>query len=242
MTRVLVLLALAALAAAGYALRQPQALWAVVQLCALDARLTGSAFPCLEAGPEAVVLRPFRAPDLILVPTRKILGVEDEALQSPQAPNYFAAAWRARRWLGPTDWDAVAVVVNPAVARSQAQLHLHIGCLHPEIRAALSRAAPSAREDAWAPLPEIVPHIAFWGRRVAKAELDAVEPFRAAAEALSAKTADRAKMTLGVAGVRVGGAEQLLIFVSYAGAPHSWWPVAAENMVDTNCPKSAPQP
>ena len=37
--------------------------------------------------------------DTILAPTRRITGVEDPFLQSPEAPNYFDAAWRARTFL-----------------------------------------------------------------------------------------------------------------------------------------------
>jgi len=228
-------LALAAtVGGAGFALRQ-QALWAVTRACVADFSATGAAFPCLAVEADAVLIRPFWTPDLILVPTRKLIGVEDPFLQSPEAPPYFAAAWAARASLRSAEWEDVALVVNPAVARSQAQLHIHIGCLRPAIREALARVGPQAPTDAWAPLPEIVPHIVFWGRRVAKADLDGVAPFREAAQALADRAPDRARLTIAVAGLRVEGARQFLLLASYAGAPHSWWPVSAENMVDTRC-------
>jgi CDP-diacylglycerol pyrophosphatase len=83
-----------------------QALWQAVRGCVLDFKLTGVAFPCLfidlTAGEELgyVVLRaPFGPPDTVLVPTRRVIGVEDPWLQSPNSPNYFDAAWRARPYL-----------------------------------------------------------------------------------------------------------------------------------------------
>ena len=61
-----------------------QALWEVVRACLANYELTGMAFPCLEVnltgGVEQgyVVLRPpFGAPDTILTPTRRIVGIED---------------------------------------------------------------------------------------------------------------------------------------------------------------------
>jgi CDP-diacylglycerol pyrophosphatase len=223
-----------------------RALWQVVKACIADYQLTGVAFPCrqidLVGGAErgSLVLQPPLLNDMIVVPTRPLVGIEDAFLQSPDAPNYFAAAWRARSLLAPPggrepDWDDVGLAVNPAMVRSQDQLHIHVGCLHPSVKRAIARIAPEVPTISWVKLPDIVPHIAFWGTRVAKSTLDGVEPFRMAAEALSGRVTERGKLTLMVAGVRVSGADQFLILASYAGAPHSWWPVAAENLVDTSC-------
>ena len=43
-------------------------------------------------------------------------------------------------------------------------------------------------------------------------------------------------MTIMVADVRVEGDDDFVILASYAGAPHSWWPVGAENLLDWKCP------
>ena len=96
------------------------ALWQVVRACVADYKLTGAPFPCLEvdlsAGEERgdVVLRPPLLHDTILAPTRKIVGIEDPFLQSPEAPNYFDAAWRARSFLkGPDGQGARARCGRP---------------------------------------------------------------------------------------------------------------------------------
>jgi CDP-diacylglycerol pyrophosphatase len=224
-----------------------RALWQVVRACVANAELLGAPFPCrradLAGGRErgSVVVQPPLFNDMIVVPTRRLVGVEDDFLQSPDAPNYFAAAWQARSLLmSPSGrrpgWDEVGLVVNPVMVRSQDQLHIHVGCLLPDVQRALAILAPQVPVATWVKLPEVVPHIAFWGTRVAQTTLETIQPFRLAAEALSDRVTDRGKLTLVVAGVRVSGADQFMILASYAGAPHSWWAVGADSLIDTRCP------
>ena len=216
------------------------ALWQVVRACVADYRLTGSPLPCLEvdlAGGEErghVVLRPPLSDDTVLVPTRRVVGVEDPFLQSPKAPNYFDAAWRARTFLKGADGrmperDAIALIVNSAVVRVQDQLHIHVGCLLPSARLALAAAAPKVPIGEWAPIGAVVPHTMFWGLRIPGTDLPNVNPFRLAAEALAGR-AQRRDMTIAVAGVRVGGDDQFLVLASYARAPGAWWPVGDGNL------------
>ena len=71
------------------------ALWSVIQACVADFKLTGAPFPCLKVdladGEERgyVVLRPPLLHDLILAPTRKIVGIEDPFLQSRGGAELF---------------------------------------------------------------------------------------------------------------------------------------------------------
>ena len=115
---------------AAYAMElHRMALWQVVRACVADYKLTGTPFPCLEVDLSAgeargtVVLRPPLLEDTVLAPTRRIKGIEDPFLQSPEAPNYFDAAWRARTFLKSADGqaperDAIALFVNSAVVRT----------------------------------------------------------------------------------------------------------------------------
>ena len=155
--------------------------------------------------------------------------------------NYFDAAWGARSFLKGADGraperDAVALVVNSAVVRTQDQLHIHVGCLLPRVRRALAAAAPEVPIGEWAPIGTVVPHQMFWGTRIQGADLSDVEPFRLAAEALADKVKDRGIVMMMVAGVRVGGADEFLILASYAGAPGAWGPVGADSLLDSKCP------
>jgi CDP-diacylglycerol pyrophosphatase len=82
-------------------------LWFVVHdLCLPAYRSIGVAFPCAEVNIANgldrgfVVLRaPSSAAHVIVVPTARIDGIESPALQSENAPNYWAAAWDARRFV-----------------------------------------------------------------------------------------------------------------------------------------------
>jgi CDP-diacylglycerol pyrophosphatase len=217
------------------------ALWQVVRACVATYTLTGSPFPCLEvdlAGGEAtgsVVVRPPFSEDTIVSPTRRITGVEDPFLQSPEAPNYFDAAWRARRFLD-TDGqapgrDAIALFVNSARVRTQDQLHIHVGCLNSYARRTLAAAAPAIPLGEWARIGPVVPHTMFWGYRLADSDLANVNPFRLAAKELGDKMNGPGDLTVVVAGVRVGDDDQFLILASYARAPHAWWPVGADDLL-----------
>jgi CDP-diacylglycerol pyrophosphatase len=221
------------------------ALWQVVQGCVADFKLTGAPFPCLEvnlAGGEArgdVVLRPPLTHDMILAPTLEIVGLEDPFLQSPYAPNYFDAAWRARSLLKGAggrrpDRDEVALVVNSAFVRTQDQLHIHVGCLRASLQRAIAAAAPHVPIGEWEQLRAIVPHRTFWGTRVDGTDLADVDPFRLAVRALADKVTDLRKAMIMVAGVRVAGEDGFLILATYAGAPLSW-PVGADDVFEPRC-------
>jgi CDP-diacylglycerol pyrophosphatase len=244
-----------ALAAAGLALTMSAAfavasdraaLWQVVRSCVADKRLTGLPFPCLAVdltGGEArghVVLRPPWANDMILTPTRQSVGIEDPFLQSPEAPNYFAEAWRTRTMIATTNdrppaRDQVALVVNSRPVRGQDQLHIHIGCLVPEAARFLAGAAAKLPPDQWRLIGPVVPHQPFWALRVRSAELAGVEPFRLVRAELGGAVRDPADLVIAVVGATVMGNDEFLILASYNRAPGSWWPVGAENLIDQRC-------
>jgi CDP-diacylglycerol pyrophosphatase len=237
-------LALAA-AAAFAVLKDRQALRRITQACVFDAHWTGSPFPCLkvepsEGGGGAVI---FRAPlihDTVLVPTRKIAGVEDPFLASSAAPNFFAEAWRTRSIVRTPDGaapahDRLLLVVNSAVVRTQDQLHIHIGCLNPAARKSLAAAAPLLPIGGWRFVSSVVPHQPFWVLRLGRADLDGADPFRLVFEAFEGVVADPGQLTVAVAGATVAGEDDLLILASYPLAPGSWWPVGAGDVLDTRC-------
>jgi CDP-diacylglycerol pyrophosphatase len=228
---------------AAYAMElHRMALWQVVRACVADYKLTGAPFPCLEVnltggeGQGHVVLRPPLSEDTLLTPTRRIKGVEDPFLQSPEAPNYFDEAWRARRFLkdangAEPERDEIALFVNSAVVRTQDQLHIHVGCLVPYARRTLAAVAPEMPMGQWTQIGPVVPHTMFWGYRIAGDELANVNPFRLASEELGDKTSGPGDLTVVVVGVSVESDDQFLILASYAKAPHAWWPVGDGNLL-----------
>ena len=197
-------IALTAFATWAFALDR-QALWSVVSACVADHKLTGAPFPCLKvdlaAGEDrgyVVLYAPFEH-DTILAPTRKIVGVEDPFLQSSAAPDYFADAWEVWSQLngerGGSPDRRFALVVNSAVARSQDQLHIHMGCLAPSARRALEAATPRLTVGEWSPIGPLVPHQPFWAFRTGTADLGRLDPFRLAAGGFADRVHNLALLT-----------------------------------------------
>ena len=237
----LALTACAALAVAS----DRDALWRVVRACAADARLTGLPFPCLsvdlkDGGRGHVVLRPPWTNDMILAPTRRIVGLEDPFLESPEAPNYFAEAWRARDLIATVNGrrparGQIALIANSRAVRVQDQLHIHIGCLLPQARRVVAEAAQSLPPDTWRLIGPVIPHQPMFAMRVQSADLDGVDPFRLAHAAFDASARDPADLMIGVVGAEVSGQDEFVILASFPHLPHSWWPVGAEELTDRRC-------
>ena len=112
-------------------------------------------WPCTAITAEAALLKDIRGQgQYLLIPTARVTGIEDPALLAPGAPNLFAEAWRARGLVGLAlgrglPRDAVGLAINAAIRRSQDQLHIHLDCLRPDLRAGLAAATIGA---GWAPL------------------------------------------------------------------------------------------
>jgi CDP-diacylglycerol pyrophosphatase len=164
--------------------------------------------PCLRIeAPEFAVLADRKGgAHLLLIATRTITGIEDPALLAAAAPNYFAAAWRARDRLAAAAGhalarDAIGLAINSALARGQDQLHIHIECLRPRLQQALRAAAATARlGDRWSALPgKEFPYQAI---RLRGADLDGVNPFALLADGQPGARANMAAYTLIVAGAQ----------------------------------------
>jgi CDP-diacylglycerol pyrophosphatase len=129
----------------------PNALWDVVHgLCATDKRLIGGPAPCMSVNRKdgwAVVPDLGRRTQVLLVPTQRIPGIESPVLLEDGKPNYWQAAWDARRYFErrvgrSVPREDVALAINSVVSRSQSQLHIHVDCVRADVRAALE-----ARQD-----------------------------------------------------------------------------------------------
>jgi CDP-diacylglycerol pyrophosphatase len=228
--------------------RRHDGLWKVVQTCLANHGLTGAAFPCLGVnlsdGYERgyVVLRPpFGKPDLILAPTRKIVGVEDPSLQTSEAPNYFEDAWNARAFLPnrrqrPLAHDDVGLAVNSRYTRTQDQLHIHIGCLYRREKQALQALAPMLPDDRWIRIGRPMHGLGFSGRRVAEETLAGVNPFRLAAEGLAGQTGDLSQLMIIVAGVQLAdGRDGFVLLASRDDPNNTIDDFSADDLLDFSC-------
>ena len=153
--------ALAAILAFWPALKR-RGLWAVVNLCVADHRVTGLAWPCLSVettpgGREIVVLQaPLEPGHILVVPTQRIAGLESPELAGEPGIDYLEAAWGLRDRAaahvgGGGSWADFGIVINGPWQRTQKQLHVHVECLFPRAASALAsmRTIPTA---SWVPL------------------------------------------------------------------------------------------
>jgi CDP-diacylglycerol pyrophosphatase len=211
------------------------ALWEVERLCIYDKTKTGSPYPCLEVnladGRERgyiVLTPPIGRPDTILAPTRQIVGLEDPQLLAPDAPNYFALAWAARRWIAPASADErVALAVNSRLSRSQDQLHVHIGCLNADFTARLSKAV-GPKTGAWFQSADLAPGLELWTYRTGAKDWSGLQPFpllkQLVGDAVSMK-----RTTLAVAQMKAE-----FVVIALRSRPGGWY-ADAEDMLDKRC-------
>lgn len=119
------------------------ALWRIVQRCAR----TPDHAPCtLYAPREGFVLFKVRAGkgQYLLLPTRQLHGIEEDALLKAETPNYLQAAWRHRALVSRAYGfsipdDRLSLAINSRTIRSQEQLHVHMDCLRSDVRQILAR-------------------------------------------------------------------------------------------------------
>jgi CDP-diacylglycerol pyrophosphatase len=172
---------------------------------------------------------------LLLIPTRRITGIESADLALPSAPNYLAAAWRAREQLEAVvghalPRNAVGLAVNPVHARTQNQLHIHIECLRPDVLQALAGQAGHLATS-WRSL-HIGPY-SLEARRIAGETLDGENPFKLLNEHILEEHGVIGEYTLVIAGAPAASGPGFIALTSPA--------LAGELLLDSTC-AAAPAP
>jgi CDP-diacylglycerol pyrophosphatase len=187
-------------------------LWEVVHgLCVPNQQSSGNPSPCLKvdlgSGEDrgfAVVKNPFERSAIVVVPTAKIIGLEDPALLAPGARNYWADAWRQRDLVEASlgrpvarDWTAMAA--NSARGRSQDQLHIHVDCVSADVRRTLTRNQARLGRG-WTALSFGSVQKQYLVRKVVGKNLDGINPVKLLADEVPEAGANMAEQTLVVVG------------------------------------------
>ena len=160
----------------------------------------------------------------LLMPADKITGIEDPQLLAPDRPNYFAEAWKARRFveerLGhPLAREDVSVAVNSIYGRSQDQLHLHVDCLASGVRDALKADAPQIGAS-WSDRSFNLNGHPYRIRRLPAAALERTDPFRLLARDVPDAAANMGAWTLVLVGETTGGAPGFYLITTRADPAH----------------------
>jgi CDP-diacylglycerol pyrophosphatase len=174
----------------------PNALWRKVQNeCVPNQQISGNPAPCSEVNLSDGVERGFvvfkdesvgKPHSFLLIPTRRITGIEDKELFEPGAQNYFEAAWGARSFVDEAvkahlTRDMIGLAVNSLHDRSQNQLHIHIDCIRPEIRNVL-RENEETFTAVWSNLYLPPPDHPYMVMKIEGEGLDGTNPFQLLAE------------------------------------------------------------
>jgi CDP-diacylglycerol pyrophosphatase len=172
---------------------------------------------------------------LLLIPTRRIPGIESADLALPAAPNYLSAAWRARPWLETAvghalPRNAVGLAVNPAQARSQNQLHIHIECLRPDVLQALAGEAGHFASN-WRSVHIGAYHLE--AREIAGETLEGENPFKLLNEQILKEHGVIGEYTLVIAGTQSASGPGFIMLTSPS--------MAGELLLDSTC-AAAPAP
>ncbi len=187
--------ALGLLAAQPARAADPDALWKIVDgKCAPAAKAITPPSPCTTVDPvRGVAVLKDNSPEkpfhFLAIPTAKVTGIEDNRVLEDRS---FEVAWGVRGLVDTRVGRALprmayALAVNSRNGRSQSQLHIHIDCVRPDVRAALDGVAIG---EAWAVVPVPVDGHRVIARRVAGEMLAGVNPFRLLAERAGADMGD----------------------------------------------------
>jgi CDP-diacylglycerol pyrophosphatase len=165
----------------------------------------------------------------LLIPTRRITGIESVDLALPATPNYLSAAWRARVRLEaamghPLPRSAVGLAVNPMHARTQNQLHIHIECLRPYVLQTLAGMAGQL-PGAWRSVR--IGAYNLEARGIAGETLDGVNPFRLLNEHIVEEHGVMGEYTLVIAGTQSASGPGFIVLTSRS--------MAGELLLDSTC-------
>lgn len=196
--------------ALGARAADPSALWRIVHdRCVLDEQEKHDPAPCtavdLPRG-YAVLKDIVGAYQFLVLPITRVSGIEDAAILAPDAPNYWQAAWEARRYLEqragrPVPRDIISLAINSSVGRTQDQLHIHVDCVRADVRAMLQQHQDAVGAQ-WSRFPVPLAGQDYRAIRLDQADLTAANPFHLLARSVS--PAEMRWHTLVVVGMQFG--------------------------------------
>jgi CDP-diacylglycerol pyrophosphatase len=191
----------------------PNALWEIVHNHCVPGQKSGAGpKPCevVDLAGGYAVLKDLRgATQYLVMPTAEIAGIEDPQILAGDAPNYWAAAWAARKYVAQRAGQAIprediSLAVNSQKGRTQNQLHIHVDCIRLDVRQAL-RAHANEIGPTWAPLGFPMAGHRYNARLVASADLNGINPFRLLADGIPEAAQDMGDQTLVVVGAVLSG-------------------------------------
>lgn len=224
----------------------PDALWNIVHgECVPDQQQHGNPSPCTLVDLSGGIARGYvvlkdrvGATQFLVLPTARIAGIESPQLLAAGAPDYMEDAWAARRFVrarapGPFGREDLSLAVNSVYGRTQNQLHIHIDCLKPEVRAALLQWR-SALSDNWQRFPALLAGHRYVARRLLSPDLSGTNPFLLLAESSSDARTHMGAFTLVATGAFFAHHPGFVLLADRAD-PSRGNPGSGESLQDHSC-------
>ena len=180
------------------------------------------------------------ASHFLIIPTKRITGIEDPILQIPATPNYFAIAWSHANLVGQASRKnlvrtQIALNVNSVFARTQDQLHIHLDCVAPEVSAQLNHISGWVTEH-WGSAMIVIEGIPFRVRRLESESLNQVDPFKMLAQDLGGHADEIGHHALGVVGaVFSDGKPGFYILDGYKSGIYLGRTASGDVLLDKSC-------
>jgi CDP-diacylglycerol pyrophosphatase len=220
----------------------PNVLWHIVgDRCVPDEKDNHSPRPCEEvnlAGGYAVLKDIIGNSQFLLIPTTRVSGIESPKILAPNAPNYWEAAWQARRYVDERanrtlPRSDIGLAINSISGRTQNQLHIHVDCMRLDVIAAL-RDHAAAIGSTWTKFPVPLAHHEYLAMRLAQPDLANVNPFALLADGVPGARADMGHETLVVVGDTYQGRDDFVLLAGHASPATGDWG-AGEQLQDHAC-------
>ena len=156
----------------------------------------------------------------LVVPTRRIIGIESPELLSSDVPNYWRAAWEARKYLESAlgrdlPRSAVGLAVNSADKRSQDQLHIHIDCVRQEVANELLQGVGKISDD-WSEFPNDLVGRRFVARKIQSANLEGENLFQLLATSDEKVKLEMLHKSIVVVGFTFSGSDGFIALAEFA--------------------------
>ena len=220
----------------------PNALWHIVgEQCVPNEREYGIPKPCEQVdldGGYAVLKDITGNTQFLLIPTTRVSGIEAPSILAANAPNYWQAAWQARRYVmerarRQLPRDAIGMAINSISGRTQNELHIHIDCMRVDVTRALHEHA-QAIGAGWKPFPVALAGHDYMAMRIVQPDLAGINPFRLLADGVHGARGDMAHRTLVVVGDSYQGKDGFVLLAGHATPATGNWG-AGEQLQDHAC-------
>jgi CDP-diacylglycerol pyrophosphatase len=175
----------------------------------------------------------------LLIPTRKIAGIESPDLLTPDSPNYWQAAWEARKYVlerleHEAPRGALGMAINSSIRRGQDQLHIHVDCVQPDVLTQLGKRADEIPQE-WSKLSFDLGGRRYLAKRLDSADLEGVNPFQLLAQGVEAARIDMSRETLVVVGATFAEGHDGFIVLADRVDPSTGNDAHGEDLLDHTC-------